>query len=99
MSDVQKTRGQTEQELSQQIAQKRAFESRLGQLRMLYEKEVKEVRALKDQLATSRNDTKRLQQDMAMIDGSHQDLSTQHQQLRAALEADQRENAALKERI
>ena len=99
MSEVQKTRGQTEQELSQQTAQKRAFESRLGQLRALYEKEVKEVKALKDQLATSRNDTKRLQQDMAMIDGGHQDLSTQHQQLRQALETDQRENAGLKERI
>ena len=99
MGEVQNTRGQTEQELSQQTAQKRAFESRLGQLRALYEKEVKEVKALKDQLSTSRDDTKRLQQDMAVIDGSHQDLSTQHQQLRQALEADQRENTALKERI
>ena len=99
MTEVQGTRGQTEQELSQQTSQKRAFESRLGQLRTLYEKEVKEVKALKDQLATSKNDTKRLQQDMAMIDGSHQDLSTQHQQLRQAFETDQRENAGLKERI
>ena len=99
MGEVQSTRGQTEQELSQQSAQKRAFESRLSQLRALYEKEVKEVKALKDQLSTSRNDTKRLQQDMAVIDGSHQDLSTQHQQLRQALETDQRENTALKERI
>lgn len=99
MTELQGTRKQTEQELSQNTAQKRAFEGRLAQLRSLYEKEVKEVKALQEQLATSKNETKRLQSDMAMVDGTHQDLATQHQQLRAALEADQRENAALKERI
>ncbi|KAK5037679.1 hypothetical protein LTS07_001146 [Exophiala sideris] len=98
-TDLQGTRKQTEQELSNVTAQKRAFEGRLAQLRSLYEKEVQEVKALQEQLATSKNETKRLQQDIAMIDGSHQDLSTQHQQLRAQLENDQRENAALKERI
>ncbi|KEF54522.1 uncharacterized protein A1O9_09689 [Exophiala aquamarina CBS 119918] len=99
MTEFQGTRKQTDQELSHTINQKRAFEGRLAQLRALYEKEVKEVRALQEQLTASKTETKRLQADMAMIDGTHQDLSTQHQQLRAALEADQRENAALKERI
>ena len=99
MTDLHTTRGQAEQELNQTSAQKRAFESRLGQLRQLYEKEVKEVKALKDQLASAKTDTKRLQQDYAMIDGSHQDLSTQHQQLRQQFETDQRENAGLKEKI
>jgi epidermal growth factor receptor substrate 15 len=99
MTELQGTRKQTEQELSHNTAQKRAFEGRLAQLRSLYEKEVKEVRALQEQLTVSKNETKRLQSDMAMVDGTHQDLSTQHQQLRSALEADQRENAALKERI
>jgi len=99
MTELQGTRKQTEQELSHNTNQKRAFEGRLAQLRGLYEKEVKEVRALQEQLTASKNETKRLQADMAMVDGTHQDLSTQHQQLRAALEADQRENAALKERI
>lgn len=99
MTELQGTRKQTEQELSHNTAQKRAFEGRLAQLRSLYEKEVKEVRALQEQLTLSKNETKRLQSDMAMVDGTHQDLSTQHQQLRSALEADQRENAALKERI
>ncbi|KAI1619570.1 hypothetical protein EDD37DRAFT_571101, partial [Exophiala viscosa] len=98
-TELQGTRKQTEQELSNVTAQKRAFEGRLAQLRSLYEKEVQEVKALQEQLTTSKNETKRLQQDMAMIDGTHQDLSTQHQQLRAQLENDQRENASLKERI
>lgn len=99
MTELQGTRKQAEQELSQNTAQKRAFEGRLVQLRSLYEKEVKEVKALQEQLAASKSETKRLQSDMAMVDGTHQDLATQHQQLRGALEVDQRENAALKERI
>lgn len=99
MGDLHTSRGQTEQELNQTNAQKKAFESRLGQLRQLYENEVKEVKALKDQLAAVKNDTKRLQSDYAVIDGSHQDLSTQHQQLRQQFENDQRENGALKEKI
>ena len=99
MTQLHGQRGQTEQEINQTTTQKRAFESRLGQLRTLYEKEVKEVKALQERLTSSKSDTKRLQQDMAMIDGSHQDLSTQHQQHRLALETDQRENAQLKERI
>lgn len=99
MTELHGERKQAEQELSNASSQKKAFEGRLAQLRSLYEKEVQEVKTLKEQLATSKTDIKRLQSDMAIIDGSHQDLSTQHQQLRAALESDQRENASLKERI
>nr|KAK5450039.1 hypothetical protein LTR18_000053 [Exophiala xenobiotica] len=99
MTDLQGTRKQTEQEISNTTAQKRAFEGRLAQLRSLYQKEAQEVKALQEQLTANKNETKRLQQDMAMIDGTHQDLSTQHEQLRTQLESDQRENAALKERI
>lgn len=99
MTEVQGTRRQAGQEISTIATQKRAFEGRLAQLRSLYEKEVQEVKALQEQLTANKSEVKRLQQDMAMIDGTHQDLSTQHQQLRAQLESDQRENLALKERI
>ncbi|EXJ93940.1 hypothetical protein A1O1_02333 [Capronia coronata CBS 617.96] len=99
MTELQGTKKQAEQELSNSTAQKRVFEGRLAQLRSLYEKEVQEVKALQEQLTAVKNETKRLQQDMAIIDGAHQDLSTQHQQLRVALESDQKENASLKERI
>jgi epidermal growth factor receptor substrate 15 len=98
-AEVQSTRGQVEQQLSQNSQQKREFESRLTQLRSLYEQEVKEVKALQDQLAASKADTKRLQQEMAMINGSHQDLSGQHQKVTMDLQADQRENTALKEKM
>lgn len=98
-AEVQGTRAQVEQQLSQNSQQKREFESRLTQLRSLYEQEVKEVKALQDQLAASRNDTKRLQHEMAMINGSHQDLSGQHQKVTMDLQADQRENTVLKEKM
>ena len=98
-AEVQGTRAQVEQQLSQNAQLKREFESRLTQLRSLYEQEVKEVKALQDQLAASKADTKRLQQEIAMINGSHQDLSSQHQKVTLDLQADQRENAALKEKM
>lgn len=99
MTDLHGQRGQAEQELSQTANQKRAFQERLTQLRAAYDQEVKQVKTLKEQLATSQAETKRLQQDMAMIEGSHADLKTQHQQLSTALLADQQENATLKEKM
>lgn len=99
MTDLQGQRGQAEQELTQNANQKRAFQERLTQLRAAYDQEVKAVKSLKDQLAASQAETKRLLQDMAMIEGTHTDLKTQHQQLSSALVADQKENASLKERI
>ncbi|KAG9616457.1 hypothetical protein KCU64_g23285, partial [Aureobasidium melanogenum] len=52
-----------------------------------------------EQLANSRNETKKLQQEFAMIEGTYQDLQNQHQQVAQALSADQQENASLKQRI
>lgn len=99
MTEVHGDRAKAEQDLAQNVQQKREFETRLTQLRTAYEQEVKDVKALQERLTISKAETKRLQQDMAMIDGSHQDLQTQHQQVTAALDTDQRENAALKEKI
>ena len=99
MQDVKTKRVSTEQNLSQAQSQKPEFEGRLGQLRTAYEQEVKEVQALEERLTASRNETKKLQQDMAMIQGTHQDLQNQHRQIGEALNADQGENANLKERI
>ncbi|KAL9620296.1 MAG: hypothetical protein Q9160_005195 [Pyrenula sp. 1 TL-2023] len=99
MQEVQGHRASTERELSQSSQQKRDFESRLSQLRSMYEKEVKDVKSLEERLATSRSDTRKLQQELAMVDGTYQDLKSQHTQITTALEADQRENASLKEKI
>ncbi|KAL8282374.1 hypothetical protein RB597_009878 [Gaeumannomyces tritici] len=99
---VQEVRGQqatTQNELTQASAQKKNFEQRLSQLRAAYEKEAKDVRALEEQLNASRTDTKKLQTEMAMLEGTYQDLQAQHRQVATALQADQQENAALKERI
>ena len=99
MGEVKAKRGSTEQEFNQTAAQKRGFETRLAQLRTLYEQEVKDVKALEERLASSRSGTKKLQTDIAMIEGSLQDLQNQHNQMNGALEADRQENASLKERI
>ena len=99
MQDVKNKRGVTEQSLSQAQTQKRDFEGRLGQLRSAYEQEVREVHALEERLKISRNETTKLQQDMAMIQGTHQSLQNEHVQIGEALSADQNENTHLKERI
>ena len=99
MQEVQGQRSTSQNELTQATSQKKEFETRLSQLRALYEKEAKDVRALEERLTTSRNETRKLQQDIAMAEGSHQDLQNQHHQVSVALQADQQENASLKERI
>lgn len=99
MQEVQGHRSNAQGQLHQANSQKQEFETRLAQLRTLYEKEAKDVRSLEERLSASRNETKKLQQEIAMVEGSHQDLQNQHQQIVAALQADQQENASLKERI
>lgn len=99
MQEVQNKKSATEGDLNSVNTQKRDLELRLSQFKSQYDQEVKAVKALEDRLASSRNETKKLQQDLAMIEGSYQDLQNQHRQVGGALEADQRENNSLKERI
>ncbi|TDZ22998.1 putative calcium-binding protein [Colletotrichum orbiculare MAFF 240422] len=99
MQDVQGQRTTTQNELNQANSQKKNFEQRLAQLRTMYEKEAKDVEALQTQLNASRNETKKLQSECMNLDGTYRDLQTQHQQVLAGLQADQQENANLKEKI
>jgi epidermal growth factor receptor substrate 15 len=97
--ELQNKRVTTEGDLNSVNTQRRDLELRLTQFKNQYEQEVKAVKALEDRLAASRSETRKLQQDLAMIEGSYQDLQNQHRQVGGALEADQRENNTLKERI
>jgi len=99
MQEVQGQRATTENQLNQTSLQKKNFEQRLAQLRALYEKEAKDVRALEEQLNASRNETKKIQGELIMLEGTCQELQQQHRQISAAFQADQQENANLKEKI
>lgn len=99
MQDVQTKKETHSRDLTATNNQKRDLELRLQQFRAQYEQEVRTVKTLEEQLTASRNDTKRLQQEYAMIEGAHQDLFTQHQTVSQQLAADQQENASLKQRI
>lgn len=99
MQEVQNKKVTTESDLNSVNTQKRDLELRLSQFKTQYDQEVKAVKSLEDRLAASRNETRKLQADLAMIEGSYQDLQNQHRQVGGALEADQRENNNLKERI
>ncbi|KAF2154899.1 hypothetical protein K461DRAFT_291803 [Myriangium duriaei CBS 260.36] len=99
MQDVQTKRTTNERDVANTNSQKQELQQRLAQFRAQYEQEVQKVKSLEQQLNTSRAETRKLQQDIAMIEGTHQDLQTQHAQIAQALEADRTENATLKSRI
>ncbi|KAF2755686.1 hypothetical protein EJ05DRAFT_494065 [Pseudovirgaria hyperparasitica] len=99
MQEVQNKKGSTEKELAGAGTQKRDLELRLSQFRSQYEIEVKNVKTLEERLTASRNETRKLQSDLALIEGTYQDLQNDFRQKSAAYEADQQENASLKERI
>lgn len=99
MQDVAGQRNATQNELNTTAQQKKNFEQRLAQLRTLYENQAKEVRELQDKLTASRNDTKKLQTDCAMIEATYKDLQTQRQAILTGLQADHQENADLKEKM
>lgn len=99
MQEVKSKRVSTEQELSKAQSQKRDFEARLSQLRSAYEQEVVSVKALEERLSSSQNDIKSLERDLALVDGTYQDMQNQHQQVATALDMDQKENTRLKEQI
>ena len=99
MQDVQGQRANSQNELNQATSQKREFELRLAQLRSLYEQEAKDVKSLEERLYASRNETKKLQTEIAVVEATYQDLQNQHRQTITALQADQQENASLKERM
>ncbi|UKZ80766.1 hypothetical protein TrVFT333_008531 [Trichoderma virens FT-333] len=97
--EVQTKRATTQHELSQTNSQKQNFEQRLAQLRQQYEKEAQDTHALEEKLRNSRADTKKLQGECMTLEGQLRDIQGQHQQVLAALQADQQENASLRERI
>jgi epidermal growth factor receptor substrate 15 len=99
MQDVQSKKTTTEADLANTNNQKRDLELRLGQFRTQYEQEARAVKELDEQLTAVRNDTRRIQQDLALLEAGYQDLQTQHRQAAAALDNERRENATLKERI
>lgn len=99
MEGTQQKKTVTQAEASATEKQKKEMEQRLQQFRAQYETEVRTVKELETQLAASRESTQKLGQELAMLEGTYQDLSTQHQTVAQALQADQQENGSLKQRI
>jgi len=99
MEQTQSKKNATQADLNTTSTQKRDLEIRLQQFRTQYEQEVRAVKDLEQQLAASRDSTKKLGQELAMLEGNYQDLQTQHQTVSQGLQADQQENASLKQRV
>lgn len=99
MESTQTKKAATQADMTASSNQKRDLEQRLQQFRAQYESEAKGVKEMEQQLAASRDSTKKLGQELAMIEGSHQDLQTQHNAINQQLQADQQENSSLKQKI
>lgn len=99
MEQTQAKKATGQADLNAAAAQKKDLETRLQQFRASYEQEVRAVKDLEQQLTASRESSKKMTQELAMLEGTYQDLSNQHQTVFQALQADQAENANLKQRI
>lgn len=99
MEQTQAKKATTQADLNATAARKKDLETRLQQFRAQYEHEVRTVKDLEQQLSASRESTKKMDQELALLEGTYQDLNTQHQTVFQALQADQAENANLKQRI
>ena len=99
MEATQSKKSATQADLATSSTQKREMEQRLQQFRAQYETEVRTVKEMEQQLAASKDSTKKLGQELAMLEGTQQDLQTQHNSVSQQLQADQQENASLKQRI
>lgn len=99
MEQTQTKKATSQAELNATAARKKDLEVRLQQFRAQYEQEVRTVKDLEQQLTASRESTKKMDQELALLEGTYQDLTTQHQTVLQALQADQAENANLKQRI
>ncbi|KAK3636119.1 hypothetical protein LTR22_018877 [Elasticomyces elasticus] len=99
METTQTKKAATQADVNATQTQKRDLELRLQQFRSQYETEVRAVKELETQLTASRESTKKLSQELAMLEGTYQDLQTQHSQVSQQLQADQQENATLKQKI
>jgi epidermal growth factor receptor substrate 15 len=99
MRDVQNKKTATESDLNSISTQKRDMELRLAQFRSQYEQEFKAVKALESQLATSRKETAKIQQELTLLEADYNGLQDQHRQIAGSLDNERRENANLKERM
>ncbi|KAK9460641.1 uncharacterized protein V1516DRAFT_604030, partial [Lipomyces oligophaga] len=92
-------RAKAEGELSKMVLLRTDIEGKLKQLRGVYESEVIKVRTVEQQLAVSSTETAKLRQEHAELEASLSSIQTNYQEVMASLEADQSENAALKEKL
>lgn len=99
LKEVQDQKTSYQNELMQSSTQKRELETRLAQLRTLYNSELNEVRSLQERHSLSLSETKKVQVGVETLEISLQELKNDHRQVFEALQADQLENSRLKEQI
>ena len=92
-------RSTAEKNLEDTSSQKKAIESKLVQLQVLYEGEVNSVKRVKEMLLKSKDETAKMRQELSVLEASYHALQQHHQDLSFSLQQDQQENVTLKQRI
>ncbi|KAK7203430.1 hypothetical protein BZA70DRAFT_79921 [Myxozyma melibiosi] len=92
-------RAKAEAELAKMVHLRTDIDGKLRGLRTAYESEVSKVRTVEQQLAISTNETAKLRSELAELEAEMHTVQVHYQEIMSNLEADQNENATLKEKI
>ncbi|ODV87488.1 hypothetical protein CANARDRAFT_26885 [[Candida] arabinofermentans NRRL YB-2248] len=88
-----------QKELNRILKVKEDIESKLIQLRTLYERETKQVKEVENVLIESSSETEKLNQELALAEASYHAEQTKLQQYQLAFEESQKKNQTTKERL
>lgn len=99
VQNLQSEKSIVENELTQSTSVKTELDTRLLQLRTLYERESKDIQILQERLSSSRSENQNLLLEMEKLEMTLKSLQNEHNQTVKSLNADQQENLNLKQQI
>ncbi|KAG7811613.1 hypothetical protein KL921_001879 [Ogataea angusta] len=98
-TNVNAKRDKAQKELARIMKVKEGIESKLAQLKTLYEREVQQVQEVEEVLIKSRNESGSLKQELALAEANYHSEQSKLQKLQLEVEETQKGNQTMKERL
>ncbi|KAG7743916.1 hypothetical protein KL932_001239 [Ogataea haglerorum] len=98
-TNVNTKRDKAQKELARIMKVKEGIESKLSQLKTLYEREVQQVQEVEEVLIKSRNESDSLKQELALAEDNYHSEQSKLQKLQLEVEETQKGNQTMKERL
>ncbi|KAG7882424.1 hypothetical protein KL935_001580 [Ogataea polymorpha] len=98
-TNVNAKRDKAQKELARIMKVKEGIESKLSQLKTLYEREVQQVQEVEEVLIKSRNESDSLKQELALAEANYHSEQSKLQKLQLEVEETQKGNQTMKERL